>query len=258
MTHAPSIYVETLGDGPDLVLLHGWGLHGGVWRNTATQLAADYRVHCIDLPGFGCSAPLFDAYSVQALAEAVSQAVPSGAAWVGWSLGGMVALSAAGAGAPIRRLGLVATNARFIKGPDWPNAVAGDVLDGFIDDLRTDYRGTLMRFLALQAKGSSRAREELRVLRGEVLSRGEPSLHGLKGGLDILKNSDLRELLPKVRIPVLLINGVRDTLVSLAAAEQMAAKFPVARVERIAGAGHAPFLSHPDTFTTALREFLHE
>lgn len=240
------------------MLLHGWGLHGGVWGNTIPALAADYRVHCVDLPGYGRSAPPPGAYTLQALAETVCGAVPAGASWVGWSLGGMVALCAAAGGAPIRRLGLVAANARFVAAPDWPHAVADEVLDAFIGQLSTDYRATLMRFLALQAKGSAQAREELRILREEVLSRGEPSLRALEGGLDILKTSDLREALARVRIPVLLINGVRDTLVPLAAAQAMAARFPAARVERIEGAGHAPFLSHADVFTTALREFLND
>jgi len=50
------LHVETFGSGPDLVLLHGWGMHGGVWGDFALRLAERYRVHVIDLPGHGFSA----------------------------------------------------------------------------------------------------------------------------------------------------------------------------------------------------------
>jgi pimeloyl-[acyl-carrier protein] methyl ester esterase len=50
-----ALHVETFGSGPDLVLLHGWGMHGGVWGDFALRLAEHHRVHAIDLPGHGYS-----------------------------------------------------------------------------------------------------------------------------------------------------------------------------------------------------------
>ena len=50
-----SLQVERRGDGPDLVLLHGWGMHGGVWDELVPRLAARFRVHVPDLPGHGRS-----------------------------------------------------------------------------------------------------------------------------------------------------------------------------------------------------------
>ena len=47
--------VERFGQGPDLVLLHGWGMNGAVWHGIAQELAAHYRLHLVDLPGFGNS-----------------------------------------------------------------------------------------------------------------------------------------------------------------------------------------------------------
>ena len=47
-------------------MLHGWGLHGGVFSRVAERLAASHCVHLVDLPGHGASAPLasFDADAV--------------------------------------------------------------------------------------------------------------------------------------------------------------------------------------------------
>jgi pimeloyl-[acyl-carrier protein] methyl ester esterase len=46
-----SLHVETVGSGDDVVLIHGWGMHGGVWSDVRDALAAHYRVHVVDLPG---------------------------------------------------------------------------------------------------------------------------------------------------------------------------------------------------------------
>ena len=59
-----SVSVERFGQGPDLVLLHGWGMNGAVWHGITQQLAAYYRVHLVDLPGFGNS-PLADEVSMR-------------------------------------------------------------------------------------------------------------------------------------------------------------------------------------------------
>jgi pimeloyl-ACP methyl ester carboxylesterase len=45
----PMLHVDVIGSGEPLVLLHGWGMHGGVWGDAAQKLAADFQVHC--LPG---------------------------------------------------------------------------------------------------------------------------------------------------------------------------------------------------------------
>ncbi|MDX1266111.1 MAG: alpha/beta fold hydrolase, partial [Oceanisphaera sp.] len=53
-----SVYVERRGRGPDLVLLHGWGMNGAVWQGLAPRLEADFRLHLVDLPVFGHSRAL--------------------------------------------------------------------------------------------------------------------------------------------------------------------------------------------------------
>jgi pimeloyl-[acyl-carrier protein] methyl ester esterase len=52
-----SLHIESEGAGPDLVLLHGWAMHGGIWRDVREQLARHFRLHLVDLPGHGFSSP---------------------------------------------------------------------------------------------------------------------------------------------------------------------------------------------------------
>ena len=51
-----TLFARTGGQGPSLVLLHGWGLHGGVWAPVREALERRFTVTAIDLPGHGFSA----------------------------------------------------------------------------------------------------------------------------------------------------------------------------------------------------------
>ena len=85
-----SWHVETSGSGPDLVLLHGWGLHSGAWAEVLPMLAARFRVHAFDLPGHGHSADV-EAGPFDEATDRLAAQVPVGATVCGWSLGGLVA-----------------------------------------------------------------------------------------------------------------------------------------------------------------------
>jgi len=171
----PPLHVETLGAGPDLVLLHGWALHGGMWGPWLDRLATHARLHVIDLPGHGRSPWTDDAPDLAALARAVATHVPRGAGVLGWSLGGMVALELARMRpGQLGALVLVATTPSFLVRDDWPHGMKPEVLDGFATGLDQDFRRTIANFLALQTWGDERASEALRTLRANLASHGEP------------------------------------------------------------------------------------
>lgn len=248
---AGRLYQKSLGQGPDLVLLHGWGFNSEIWNEVQVALADRYRVTALDLPGHGLSAgrrlgQLADA------ADLLCEELPGPAIWIGWSLGGLLALEASRrAPGSIRRVIAVAGTPRFVKGEDWPHAVAPEVLDEFARGLERDYRKTLTRFLALQVRGDAAGKTDLRRLR-EVLFARPPSPAGLRDGLSILRSADLRRGLSAPACPVRFILGERDALVPVEVVEDLGAGH--ARV--VAGAGHVPFLSHRADFLRALREVL--
>jgi pimeloyl-[acyl-carrier protein] methyl ester esterase len=251
-----TLFTQTSGSGPDLVLVHGWGLNGGIWDTLAPLLAPDFRVTRVDLPGHGRSVWQADE-GLDGLARAVLEHVPERAAWLGWSLGGLVAARAALiAPERVERLVMVAATPSFVRRPDWSRAMAPEVLEAFADDLRRDYRRTLQRFLALQVHGSDAADVVLRELRARLLQHGQPSPEALWAGLEILRTTDLRARLADIACPVLFLMGARDTLVPAVAAERAAARLPNARVEVITGAGHAPFLAAPAIVAERVENFL--
>jgi len=122
--------------------------------------------------------------------------------------------------------------------------------------LTQDTAATLERFLGLQVRGSDDARATLRRLRAELSQRPVPDPEALRAGLDLLRDDDLRGPLPDISVPTLWLFGERDTLVPAALAERLALLMPQARVRMIAGAGHAPFLSHAEAVVAEIDSFL--
>lgn len=245
------MHIETHGTGPALVLIHGWAMHGGIFAPLTRRLAERYTVHLVDLPGHGRSATRDRAFAARECALQLCQALPR-ALWVGWSLGGLVALHAAHAlPERVRALVPLAANPRFVLAEDWPHGVPHAVFEQFAQGLRGDWRRTIERFLALEAHGSERAQAELRELRAQVFERGEPALAVLEQGLDALDRSDLRALVPLLRMPSLWIAGRRDKLVPPAALQWAAQAAPEGTYLEL-NAGHAPFLSHADEIAGAI------
>src|SRR5207342_3364244 len=101
---------------------------------------------------------------------------------------------------PAHVLGLVmiCASPRFVRADDWPQGMDDGVFTGFADELARDYRGTLDRFLMLEAQGSDHVRRELRLLRDQLFVHGEPPRQALCDGLELLQNADLRAGLPAV------------------------------------------------------------
>jgi pimeloyl-[acyl-carrier protein] methyl ester esterase len=252
-----TLHVETRGHGPDVVLLHGWGLHGGMWGPWLNQLARNARLHLVDLPGHGRSPWRPQARDLTGLARAVLPRIPAHAAIIGWSLGGMVALELARQHREhVRALVLLATTPKFVAGDGWEHGLKHEVLDTFARGLAHDYRRTVQSFLTLQTRGDERSLETLRQLRRRLTAHGEPDQHGLAAGLDILRRSDLRSSLPQITVPTLVFAGEHDRLTPAAAGRELAGSLPAARFCLVERSGHAPFLSHPDTVANEVRDFL--
>ena len=250
------LYSETSGTGPDLVLVHGWGLHGGIWDDFVPLLEQDFRVTRVDLPGHGRS-EWGNEVTLDDMANAVLASVPGPAAWLGWSLGGLVASRAAlNSPASVGALVTLASTPCFVRKPGWQSAMLPALLDTFAGDLQADYKKTLNRFLSLQVRGSAGASQTLKALREKLLAHGQPSTAALQAGLDVLRNTDLREQVAGIKCPVLLLMGERDTLVPVSAGHEAARLFPAARLEVIEGAGHAPFIAQPDIVAGLVRDFL--
>ncbi len=251
-----SLYLEKLGRGSiPLVLLHGWAMHGGILAPLVDALAECCTLYVVDLPGHGrsrdCGLPL----EPSACAAAIAQATPP-ALWLGWSLGGLIALTAAlEQPQQVRGLAMLCATPKFVRGDSWPWGSDAALVHQLALDLETDYRATIDRFLALEAMGSADPRAELRHLRELAFAHGEPDLRVLQEGIRILETRDLRAQLSTLQQPNAWIAGRRDRLVPPQAMEWSAAQAH-GRYTQIERAGHAPFFAHAGEVAQALQPLL--
>lgn len=241
---------------PALVLLHGWGMHGGIWGEFAIRLSQDFELHCPDLPGYGGTDPVSPC-DVPAMARALLPGLPEKAFCLGWSLGGMVAMElAATYPGRVEKLLLVGSSPRFCREDDWPDAMAPAILDAFAAQMRGHAAATLNRFLAIQALGGEDARAQTALLKRLIAERPLPTEETLRDGLAILRHGDLRALLPAITQPVCLIQGEQDTVVPPGTARALARLLKAAELHLLPGCAHAPFLTRPAEVAALVSRFL--
>jgi pimeloyl-[acyl-carrier protein] methyl ester esterase len=225
-------HVEIIGQGQPLVMLHGWGMHSGVWHPLVKRLAQHYLLYLIDLPGMGGSRPI-EPYHLHSIADEVAQVMDR-----------------------VRRLVLVSSTPKFVSSPDWQAGVDPAVWGAFADKVNHDYKATLLQFLTLQCMKADDRRGTIKQLRQVFETKPTPTQTTLQRALRILLESDIREEIPNIRKPTLLIHGDRDTLAPVQAAHWMMQQLPIGFLRVISGAAHAPFLSHSEQFIETLNQFL--
>jgi pimeloyl-[acyl-carrier protein] methyl ester esterase len=220
-------------------------------------LVRRYRVSCVDLPGHGASRALPMPASLAALAKLVLEAAPASAVWLGWSLGGLICLRIA-LDFPAHMQALMLSNStpRFVSAPDWPYAMSCAQLEAFAAELAGDFSGTVRRFLALQTLGDEHAAATLRVLRDSVSARGEPDAASLATALALLRDSDVRDELHRLRLPTRILTGDYDRLTPPQAGGAMANMISESSWISFPRTAHAPFISHPADFVRVLDEFM--
>jgi len=250
------IHTETYGSGEPLVLIHGWAMHSGIWRIFAKQLAQQYQVTCVDLPGHGQSEKL-PQFTLEAICQHLQNILPvTGCTLIGWSLGGMVALALPNRfPTRVKKIILIGSNPHFVQTADWVG-MQKQTLEKFAANLTADCYGTLLRFLALQVHGLDKHKEILKELKVVLQACKMPDEDVLQGGLEILQQQDLRLLLKQLHCPVQVILGSHDTLVPVAVAEKILQLKPTIALTIIEKAAHVPFLSHPELLLKEIHDFM--
>jgi pimeloyl-ACP methyl ester esterase len=255
---------DAAGAGRPAVLVHGWSLSSRAfaWQIVALA-AAGYRVLAPDLRGHGGS-PAAPAYRVEDhardLAALFAHEEVRGAALVGWSMGGQIALEALPAlGDRVSALALVSSTPRFTAAEDWPHGLSAVSVHALAARLEHRPEKTLQRyfegmFVPDELDGEARARIGERVLGGAP----PRDVAAARAGLDALLAADQRPRLADVAVPLLLLHGERDPICLPAASAWMHARVPRSRLELLPGLGHAPQLSRPAIVSELLAEFFAE
>ena len=239
-----------------VVLLHGWGCNREVWRPMLAHLRPWTNVTLLDIPGAAPGGSSGSAPELPELLTGILGCCPRQAVYVGWSLGGQLAIELA-AQYPQRVQALITlcSNPRFVAEEGWPGMDADDFL-AFTRSVATDPTAALQRFDTLQLTGSSRTRGLLRQLRS---LRPLPPSDALLAGLAWLATLDARETLSSLDQPRLHLLAEDDALVPYAVSrciESRIAGKPAAHVAALPHTSHLAPLEVPQVLAVAIEAFL--
>ena len=228
------LYSQTIGTGPDLILLHGWGFNSELFNELIDQYKNQYRITKIDLPGHGRSDNVNG--GINEWCDAIIKILPENPMLLGWSLGGLLAIKIA-TKITISQLILVASTPNFVKTNDWPYGIDEDNFRQFSDALELNLSKSLKRFVSLQTQDKT----QLKTL-NQSIDKFPASTQALNQGLDILLATDLINEFKQLNIPTKVILGDHDTLVP----RHISNWYDKAKIKtQVLNTGHLPFL-HKD------------
>ncbi|WP_354698554.1 AB hydrolase superfamily protein YdjP [Paraconexibacter sp. AEG42_29] len=250
------IYAQDIGDGPPVVLLHGWAFDHRIWDRQVGALAdAGHRVVCVDLRGHGRSDRPYGDYSVERLGQDVVAVLDTleleDVTLVGWSLGGLTAFRVATTSSSrLRRLVLVASNGvATTRKPTFPFGAPAEAHEEFV--ITREKADRLESRRSLIAGAFAQQPTEALIARVLELTLATPSWAGA-ATLSTLMQTDQVAGLADLRVPVAQIVGEKDPIFSHRAGAWLAEQIPDLHRITLDGCGHYPMIEAPDAFDAAL------
>jgi pimeloyl-ACP methyl ester carboxylesterase len=247
------IAYERAGEGPPLVLVHGAAVDGRMWEPQLAALADEFTVVAWDEPGAGRSSDVPPTYGLADYADCLAGLIESlglGAAHVaGLSWGGTVVLELYR-----RRPELVATLLLVDTYAGWKGSLPEEEVRARIEGVRRLMAAEAHRFdptLPGLFAGQPPAEYVTLLERMAVIVRPQ----SMRTALEVMAQADLRDLLPQIAAPTLLLWGERDARSPLSVALEFEAAIPGAELVVIPGAGHVSNLERPGQFNEAVRAF---
>ena len=260
-------HVQSWGQGPPLLLLHGTGAATHSWRSLAPLLAKQFTVVAPALPGHGFTAGRPDGgLSMTAVARAVADLLRMMAiaptVIVGHSAGAAIAARMVldGQAAPAALVGLDAALLPFpgLAARIFPALARALFVNPFAPHLFAQLArtpGETARFLE-RSTGSRIDADGVRCYERLFATAGHCA-----GAITMMAAWDLDALrrdLPRLAVPLLLVHGDGDTAIPIATAHAAAALVGDGRVTPLAGLGHLAHEEQPDAVAALIRTFAEE
>jgi YbgC/YbaW family acyl-CoA thioester hydrolase len=250
-----TLAVESRGDGPALLLIHGFPLDRSMWGHQVATLARWRRI-APDLRGCGFSDAPEQGYSMAAYASDLVGLLDKlrieRAVIAGLSMGGYVAFEL------LRRhrervMGLILMDTR--ADADTPDGRRGR--DALIEVARSQGAAAVGEHLLPRLLGRSTQRTQPQVVEQvREMARRTP-VPGIVGALTAMRDRpDSTPNLGAIDVPTLVVVGEEDELTPPALARAMTSAIPLAAMTTIPGAGHLAPLEAPTAVSRVIAEFL--
>ena len=248
------LYYEEHGEGSPIVLVPGWTITTPFWERQVDDLAYDHHVVTLDLRGAGNSGKTPEGHSLASYADDLDELLRGlelfDVTLVGFAMG--VSVSAhylvAHTNERVARFVWVDHSPHFFVAPGWPYALFGDLTPQRLEE-------TLRRLwhdrpqVTRELLGVMFAPEEAWML-PEVMKTPTEVATAM---LAAVASVDLRPMMPRLDLPVLLVNG-RRSVVPYEVGGWLEEHLPRSRCIVLDG-GHAPFWDDAAAFNTSVREF---
>jgi len=249
-------------DLPTLFCIHGWASNGQVFEPLAQVFKDHFHFVCVDLPGFGQSKTQ-DAqsdYHIDNLIPALLKIAPEKAIWLGWSLGGMLAVQAAAkdqveASDRIEKLILLNSNAHFMAHKKWPNGVPEPLYNGFMETVN-DVKTTLRRFAALTVVGEQQDMLHSLKWLQQNTQVPAPSTEVLEMSLRLLGQLDNRTFLKHLKQPCLHLLATDDAVVPHGVSQDLNKLNPMHPVSFVPNGSHGSLVTQPQVVANGILTFL--
>jgi pimeloyl-ACP methyl ester carboxylesterase len=245
------VVYDRAGDGPPLVLVHGAGGDAREWRAQIAGLSDEFTVIAWDEPGAGRSSDVPAGFGLAGYAKALAAVIDTlhaPAHVCGLSWGGTVALELYR-----RRPQVVKTLVLADTYAGWKGSLPEDEVRArvrSVEHMLAEPGAGPPGFAGLFAgQPPDDAVELLAAVAGDVRRES------LRVALSAMAGADLRDVLPRIAVPTLLIWGERDARSPVAVAQQFARAIPDSELVLIPDAGHMSNLERPDAFNAAMRAF---
>jgi pimeloyl-ACP methyl ester carboxylesterase/class 3 adenylate cyclase len=250
--------------GPPLVYVPGWMSHvEHVWDEPLhaafmRRLSAFARMVILDRRGLGMSDPVMRMPALEERMDDVRAVMDHAgierASLLGVSEGGaMCALFAATYPERTQSLVLLNTFARYMRDPDAPWGRSQETCARLLEGAEASWgTGASAHVLA----PSLAARDPAFLERFARMERMAASPGRARMLLQIAFGTDVRDVLPSVRVPTLVLHREGDPVVSVEGARDMAARIPGARLATMPGNDHIPFIGDTEPILAEIERFL--
>ncbi|MEX0629141.1 MAG: alpha/beta hydrolase [Chloroflexota bacterium] len=244
------------GTGPPLVLLHGGPLDSREWRHQLDGLADDFTVVAWDMPGCGGSDDPPEHFRTRDYADCLAAFIEGlGLVWphvLGLSFGSGLALELY-RWHPTTPRTLILASAYAGWAGSLPPEVAEQRKQGMLRRIELSPEEFAGEFLPSLLTDSAPAElvDEVRAILSDFHPAGQRAL--LSSGF---AEHDVRDVLPRIDVPTLLLYGDRDVRSPLSVAEDMHARIPRSRLVFLPGVGHMGDMEAPERFNAEVRGFL--
>ena len=248
-----SVAYERRGNGPVLILLHGFIVDSRSWEPQIQQLSEHFTVIAWDAPGTGQSDDPPDGFTISDWADCLAQLLDS----CGIDKGHILGLSWGGILAQEfyhRHPGRVSSLVLADTYAGWKGSLPESTAEQRLATCLQDASLPAAQFVPKYLKGmfGEKSTKETQKNLATMMSDFHPAGFRL---MAMTSNIDTRKILPTIEVPTLLIWGDQDKRAPLDFAQQMLAAIPRAKLAIIKGAGHVSNMEAPAEFNKIVKDF---